>query len=133
MTNESNNCAFCGTPLSPNARFCEACGQPVASATPSPFEAEPASAETWSQPDTEEFPIPPMPETDRWGSPQTIAPSPSVATPQSPRSQTPPAPATGKKFPWVGVLIAGAVLILLSCLCVVVLGAVLFSQNGSTF
>jgi len=148
MTNEPSNCAFCGAPVSPNARFCEACGQPVSAAAQSPFESAPASAESWSQPEADEFPIPPMPQTDRWGStpasasdndpqrwgsPQTLTPPPAVSTPHPPKYQAPVPPSQEKKFPWKGIIIAAVILIALSCLCVLGLGIVLINQTGTMY
>lgn len=148
MTSDAQICAYCGAPLSPNARFCEACGQPVSGSAPSPFEAKPASAESWSRPDAEEFPIPPMPETDRWGSvasspadndpqrwgsPQPITPSAPPAAPQS--SYIPPAktPTSGGSFPWKGIIIAAVVLVGLSCLCVIGAAVLFMTQTGTNF
>jgi len=91
---ETKPCQFCGSPLLPNAKSCDACGQPVPdpdspapevpkSYTAPPQPPEPPVAQTPSAPATEP-PSPPAPEPTPPPRVPYQAPPPSEDSPKSP-------------------------------------------------
>jgi len=118
---EPEVCARCKTPLSPNAKFCDACGSPVSVVPPPPPElSEPAVHPTPvpPPPPVEELPPPvagPVPEEPSPEEPH-IQPLPLIPeTPPVPVAAPPAAPSRNMKM----LIGAGAVVILLIALVIV--------------
>ena len=83
---EPEVCAKCKTPLSQNAKFCDACGSPVSVVPPPP--------PGLSEPAVHPTPVPPPPPAPRVEElpPPVAGPVPEEPSPEKPHIQPPPVP-----------------------------------------
>jgi hypothetical protein len=80
---EPEICAKCKTPLSPNAKFCDACGSPVSLVPPPPPKLR--------EPSVHPTPVPPPPLVKEL-TPPVAGPVPEEPSLEKPHIQTPPIP-----------------------------------------
>jgi hypothetical protein len=124
MSTDQNICAFCGSPLGPNASHCDACGQAVGQFNDSEVLGN-DTAESWSEPTPAPEFESPATESDRWGapiaspndddprrwgSPQDYTPEPEVTYSKPSESQK------KKSKTWIWIVVA---ILIISCICVV--------------
>lgn len=82
MSDPSTNCQYCGFPLSPSAKFCEACGQPVyrPSQAPTILASKPQTPMPQAYEDIQKSPEPNEPPAE-----PTVSYSNSATPPEPPR------------------------------------------------
>jgi hypothetical protein len=109
---EPEVCAKCKTPLSPNAKFCDACGSPVSVVPPPPPEL--------SEPSVRPIPVPP-PQPEEELPPPVAGPVPKELFPEKPHIQPPPVPVAAppahpsrNRKLLIGAGIVGVVLVVLA-------------------
>jgi hypothetical protein len=114
----NQSCQYCGNPLSPDAQFCEACGQPIATGEDPPQDVPQSYIDT-GEPD----------EIQSLEPPQASATAASVATPPPPTVTGSTAePARSNNCLRIAIIVAFA--FMLVCCCVLVSMALLFGYAG---
>jgi len=107
---ETKPCQFCGSPLLPNAKSCDACGQPV----PGPDSPAPEVPKSYTAP-----PQPPGPPVAQIPNAPTVEPPPPPAPEPSPRVpyQAPPPSKDRTRSP-IRLLVILVIIFTIVCCCI---------------
>ena len=142
MTESNSLCEWCGAPMAPGSKICNACGQEASSGdNEAPAEV---SAESWSmleelpfsEPEPEatdrwgsSLPIEDADSPDRWGSPQTLESAPSEPQIQTAIPGTAVQPEK-KSRKWILFLVLGLIVIC-ACLALAAVGGFALFSDGT--